>query len=134
MTRRPAIRGKGEAGSVVVELAVTLSAMLLLIFGAIQFALVFWNWHTMLLAVEEAGRYAMLYNSTTFPNGPPDCADTLANCAVAWADENWGSLYTITSSSGTDADGNPTLTFKATYTFDFIASFSLSRAIEVPAI
>ena len=52
-------------------MAVTLSALLFLILGAIQFGIVFWNWNSMLLAVEEAGRYAMLYNPTNFPNGPP---------------------------------------------------------------
>jgi hypothetical protein len=29
----------------------------------------------------------------------------------AWADESWGNDFTISSGSGTDADGNPTLTF-----------------------
>ena len=52
-------------------MAVTLSALLFLILGAIQFGIVFWNWNSMLLAVEEADRYAMLYNPTNFPNGPP---------------------------------------------------------------
>jgi TadE-like protein len=132
--RRPTIRRHGEEGSVAVEMAITLSALLLLIFGAVQFALVFWNWNTMLLGVEEAGRYAMLYNATTFPSGPPGCADTLAVCAADWGNQNSGNLYNITSATGKDADGNPTLTFTATYTFDFINSFSLSRSIQVPAI
>jgi hypothetical protein len=134
MIKRPIIRRRAEEGAVAVELAVTLSALLFLILGAVQFGIVFWNWNSMLLAVEEAGRYAMLYNSTTFPGGPPGCAQTLAQCAVTWANQNLGSEYTITSSTGTDATGNPTLTFKATYTFDLITNFSLSRAIEVPVI
>jgi hypothetical protein len=45
-----------------------------------------------------------------------------------------GGPYSITAKSGTDANNNPTLTFTATYTFNFLTSFTLSRAIEVPAI
>ena len=134
MIGKPAIGRRGEEGSVAVELAVTVSALMFLIIGAIQFALVFWNWNTMLLAVEEAGRYAMLYNTTNFPGHPPGCADTLANCAVSWANQNWGNNFTISSSTGTDASGNPTLTFTATYTFQFLTSITLTRAIQVPAI
>jgi hypothetical protein len=64
-------KGRGEEGAVAVEFAMTLWALLFLILGAIQAGLVFWNWNSMLLAVEEAGRYAMLYNPTNFPGGPP---------------------------------------------------------------
>jgi Flp pilus assembly protein TadG len=39
MTRRPLIRRRREAGSVAVEMAVTLSALLLLIVGAVEFSL-----------------------------------------------------------------------------------------------
>jgi Flp pilus assembly protein TadG len=136
----------GEEGAVAVEMAVILSALIFLIFGVVQFALVFWNWNTMLLAVEEAGRYAMLYNPTNYPSGPPAAAcptpvtncdgitnAVVANCAVAWANQNYGNLYTLTCASGTAADGKtPTLTFTATYTFTFLTSFSLSRGILVP--
>jgi hypothetical protein len=131
MIRRPAIRRR-ESGSVAVELAVTLSALLFLILGAIQFSIVFWNWNSMLLAVEEAGRYVMLYNSTNFPNGPPGCADTLANCAVSWANQNLGGNFTVTCPS--PCPNGTTMTFEATYTFNLITSFSLSRAIQVPLL
>jgi hypothetical protein len=80
MIRRPANHRSAEAGSVAVEFALILGPLLFLIVGATQFGLVFWNWNSMLLAVEEAGRYAMLYNA--YPNSPPGCTDatpTLAN-------------------------------------------------------
>jgi Flp pilus assembly protein TadG len=134
MIERPTIRRRGEDGSVAVEFAVTVSALMFLIIGAIQFALVFWNWNTMLLAVEEAGRYAMLYNATNFPGHPPGCADTIANCAANWAKNNLGSGFEITPSTGTDASGNPTLTFTATYSFEFLTTITLTRAIQVPVI
>src|SRR5215472_6173408 len=53
MTRRTAFR-RSQGGSVAVEMAITLSAALFLILGVGQFGLVFWNWNSMLLAVEEA--------------------------------------------------------------------------------
>ena len=132
MIRRPTIRRRGEAGSVAVEMAVTLSALLFLILGAIQFGIVFWNWNSMLLAVEEAGRYAMLYNPTNFPGGPPGCADTLANCATTWANQNLGGNFTVTCPA--PCPNGQTMTFKATYTFNFITSIDLSRAIQVPLL
>jgi Flp pilus assembly protein TadG len=135
--------GRGEEGAVAVEMALTLQAFLFLLLGTMQAGLVFWNWNTMLLAVEEAGRYAMLYNPNTLqkmgvalaqvcPNGVTTV--TLGNCAVAWANQNLGSNFAITSSNGTDSNGNTTWTFTATYTFNFLTSFTLSRAIQVSAV
>jgi hypothetical protein len=86
----------------------------------------------MLLAVEEAGRYAMLYNPTNFPGGPPGCAGTLANCAITWANQNLGDNFTITCPA--PCPNGQTMTFEATYTFNFITSFSLTRAIQVPLL
>jgi Flp pilus assembly protein TadG len=146
MIRRPLIRRRAEAGSVAVEFALILPALLFAILGAIQFGIVFWNWNSMLLAVEEAGRYAMLYNSTNLQNANLTIAQvcpsgvttvSLANCAIAWANQNLGSPYSVTCSDGCDAGGNATgstMTFKAAYTFNFITSFSLSRAIQVPLL
>jgi hypothetical protein len=39
-----------------------MSVLLLLIVGSVEFGRAFWTYNTMLLAVEEAGRYAMTYN------------------------------------------------------------------------
>ena len=136
MGKRSLWRG-AEEGATAVEAAVTMSALLFMLLGSIQFALVFWNWNTMLLAVEEAGRYAMLFHN--YPNGPPSphctvASPTLATCAVDWANsQNWGNLFTVTCSSGC-AVNSTTMTFTATYTFNFITSISLSRGIQVPVI
>jgi Flp pilus assembly protein TadG len=134
MIRRPASRRCGEAGSVAVEFAVILSPLVFLILGAIQFGFVFWNWNSMLLAVEEAGRYAMLYNA--YPSNPPGCTNaspSLANCAVDWANKNLGGNFNVSCSSGCTAPYT-TITFTATYTLSFFSSFTLSRAIQVPVI
>jgi Flp pilus assembly protein TadG len=144
MIRKPTL-WRSESGATVVEMAVTMSVLLFLILGAVQFGLFFWHWNMMLLAAEEAGRYAMLYNPQTFidlqsanlnlgqfcPGG-----GTLPQCAAAWAAKNWGNIYTITPTTTTVAgDPNTTYyTFTATYNFNFLYSFSMSRAIQVPVI
>ena len=137
MSRKRCSLRRAENGAVGVEAAVTMMAMIFLILGSVQFGLVFWNWNTMLLAVEEAGRYAMLYNPTNYPSGPPgsSCSvgsPTLANCAAAWANQNWGNNFTVTC---TNPSGSPpTMTCTATFTFNFMNSISLSRGIQVPVI
>ena len=144
MTRKHSSLCRSEDGEVAVEGAVTMLALVFLILGSVQFGLVFWNWNTMMLAVEEAGRYAMLYNPTNFPSGPPSAScsvatPTIANCAVAWANQNWGNNFTVTSNT---ADPKclppqapaPGITFTATYSFNFINSISLSRGICVPLL
>ena len=53
-----------EEGAMAAEEALILPVLFLMIFGIIEFGTVFWQWNTMLLAVEQAGRYAMVNNQT----------------------------------------------------------------------
>ena len=62
-------RGADE-GATAVEAALVIVVFALLIFGLIQFAEIFWTWNTMMLALGEGGRYAMVYNPTNFPSEP----------------------------------------------------------------
>jgi Flp pilus assembly protein TadG len=78
-TRRHTLRSGWDEGAVAVEAAITLFALLLLIFGIIEYGTAFWQWNTMALAVEQAGRYVMVYHD--YPNNPPGCVGTLAFCA-----------------------------------------------------
>lgn len=63
MTSFPKFR-RCEGGATAVEMAVVLMAAILLILGMIEFSIAYWNMHTLLLAVEEVGRWAMVNNST----------------------------------------------------------------------
>src|SRR5262249_40176971 len=63
-----------DEGAAAVEAAITLSVTLTLIFGVIGFGYALWQWSTMMLAVEEAGRYVMI----NYGASPP--CDT--SCAV----------------------------------------------------
>jgi hypothetical protein len=131
--RKAFARGGAEDGSVAVEAAITLSALLILLVGSVQFGLTYFAWNTMLLAAEEAGRYAMLYNPTNFPSGPPGCADTLANCAVDWANKNFGNIFPVTPDIA-DPNCPSGMSFTATYTFNIVTPISLTRYVCVPLI
>jgi Flp pilus assembly protein TadG len=121
--------GRSGQGATAVETAIIITALMPLIFGMVQFAQIFWTWNTMLLGIEEAGRYAMVYNPTNFPNfpsGAPACGAnpaTLSNCAVAQANTVLAAYpspnVTVSCSAGCEA-GGATMTFQGTFTFNFI--------------
>jgi Flp pilus assembly protein TadG len=140
MTRKRSSLCRAEDGEVAVEGAVTMLVLMALIVGSVQFGLAFWNWNTMLLAVEEAGRYAMLYNSNN-PASSQVCAapQTLATCAQAWGNQNWGNIFTNAGQPGvsctTSPGAPPTMTCTAYYNVNiYITSITLSRGIQVPLI
>jgi Flp pilus assembly protein TadG len=132
MIRHKSTRRGRDEGSVAVEAATTLSVLLFLIFGGVQFGLAYFAWNTMLLAAEEAGRYAMLYHD--YPTNPPGCADTLPNCAVAWANQNFGNVFHVTPGTDAACHAGTGMTFTATYTFNIVTPISLTRYVCVPVI
>ena len=115
-------------------MSITISALLILLLGAIQFGLVYFAWNTMLLAAEEAGRYATLYNPVNYPGGPPGCADTLGNCAVAWAYQNFGNVFPVTPGADPSCWSSTGTTFTATYTFNIITPITLTRYVCIPPL
>jgi len=140
---------RSEEGAVAVEAAIAISGFLILIFGMIEFAQVFWTWNTMMLAIEEGGRYAMVYNAATYPNGPPaaSCSAspaTLANCAVAKANAVLAAYpspsVTVSCTVGCGTSPPPTtMTLQGTFTFNLIPSgllaygpITLTRTATVP--
>ena len=54
--------GPAEDGAAAAEAALIITVLLLLVAGSIEFAQALWTNNTMLLAVEEAGRYAMVHS------------------------------------------------------------------------
>jgi len=140
---RPLRRGK-EEGSAAIEAAIVLPVLLLAVIGSVEFGRGLWTYHTMLLAVEEAGRYAMVYGASpsllTSASCPNVATVSLANCAVAKANaylaDYGGTGVNVTSSAATS-----TLTIQATYTFNFIdpillpfGPITLSNQVTVPTI
>ena len=146
-------RHRAEEGSVAVEAGITISVLLLLIVGSVEFGQAFWTYNTMLLAVEEAGRYAMIHNRgpvvtcsaqsqasqcPTFSNTP------LANCSAAWAQQILSAYQapSIGVSVNEDTASFPaTMTICASYSFDFLAPqllpygpLDLTSQVTVPLI
>jgi Flp pilus assembly protein TadG len=73
--RRKNPRRGSDEGATAVEAALIISVLILLIFGILEFGVVLWNWNTMVLAVEDAGRYVMVHTCLT-------CAPCDTNCAM----------------------------------------------------
>jgi Flp pilus assembly protein TadG len=69
-----------DEGATAVEAALVISVLIFLTFGIIEFGMALWAWNTMGLAVQDAGRYAMINNG--YPTNPPGCTGTLASCTV----------------------------------------------------
>ena len=50
-----------DEGAAAVEGAITIAILIAMIFGVIEFGRAAWQWNTVMLAVQEAGRYVMIH-------------------------------------------------------------------------
>ena len=153
MNDRALARRGAEEGTAAVEAGVTMSVLLLLIVGSVEFGRAFWSYNTMLLAVEEAGRYAMVHN-----HGPgetcsaqsqvldcPTLSNTpLANCSAERVQQVMSAYQapSVGVSVREDATASlATITICASYSFDFVAPellpygpLNLTSRVTVPLI
>jgi len=60
MTSRTKKQGWDE-GAAAVEGAITIAILIAIVFGVIAFGRAVWQWNTVMLAVQEAGRYVMIH-------------------------------------------------------------------------
>ena len=146
-------RHVGEEGAAAVEAGLIMSVLLLLVVGSVEFGRAFWTYNTMLLAVEEAGRYAMTYNhglaltcsGQSQASYCPTLSNTpLANCAALRAQQVLSAYQApnIGVSVIEDTTSSPTtITVCASYSFDFIAPqllpygpLNLTSRVTVPLI
>jgi len=146
-------RGSAEAGTTTVEAGVTISFLLLLIFGAVEFGQTFFTYNTMLLSVEQAGRYAMVNNQglpdtcgaqSQAPGCPTVTNTPLANCSAARAQQVLSAYQApnIGVSVRENTTVSPaTMTICASYSFDFLTPrllpygpINLTRQVTVPLI
>jgi len=131
MTRKKSKRG--EEGAVAVEAAIILSSLVILIFGIIEFGAAFWQWNTMLYAVEQAGRYVMVNNTTCNTAG---CAETqmqtILTSATVCTTPTAGQI--CVSATPSLAATPPTMTLTAAYNFDLVPlwGFTMQRQATVP--
>jgi Flp pilus assembly protein TadG len=140
-------------GSVAVEAGLVLPVLLLLVVGTFELGRIFWTHNTMLLAVEEAGRYAMTYRHGSAvtcaaqqqtENCPSPSDTALANCSAARAQQILFAYQNpeIRVSASEDTTTSPSsITVCASYSFEFIAPrllpygpLNLTSRVTVPLI
>lgn len=121
-----------EDGVAAAEAALLITVLLLLVTGSIEFAQALWINNTMLLASEEAGRYAMVHNHAVpatcaaqrqAPHCPALSATPIANCAAGEAEQALSAYQApnIGVSVSEDTTSTPaTITICASYSFDFL--------------
>ena len=146
-------RFRTEQGSAAVEASITISVLLLLIVGSIEFGRAVWTYDSMLLAVEEAGRYAMVYHQgppvtcgaqTQAPRCPTLSNTPLANCSATRAQQVLSAYLAsdVDVSVTEDTTSSPaTITVCTSHSIDFIAPqllpygpLNLTRQLTVPLI
>lgn len=153
MNSRRRSRQAAEAGAAAVEAALIMSVLLLAVVGGGETARALWTYDTMLMAVEQAGRYAMMYNhrppaicmTQTQASQCPALSNTpLANCSAWYAQQILAAYRTaaVAVSVSVDTTTSPgTITICASHSFDFIAPQLLSygpldliSSVTVPVI
>jgi Flp pilus assembly protein TadG len=145
-------RCPNDQGSAAVEASIILSALLLLIVGSIEFGRALWTGNTMQLAIQEAGRFAMISNApptscgaqSQTPSCPAPSNTPLANCVAALAQQVLSSyqVENIEISVREDQTSTPaTITVCARHTFGFaapsllpIGPFNLKSQVTVPLV
>ena len=153
MNGRKRCRRAAEAGSAAVEAAFIMSALLLAVVGSMEFARALWIYNTMLVAVEQAGRYAMAYYhrpsaicmAQTQASQCPALSDTpLTNCSAGYAQQVLSAYQAPpigVSVAIDETTSPPTVTICASRSFDFIAPgllpygpLELTSSVTVPII
>jgi Flp pilus assembly protein TadG len=121
MTRRKNTRPGWDQGAAAIEAALVLPVLFLFVLGIIEFGMAVWQWNTMLLAVEQAGRYVMVNNSTC----DVSCAETqmqavLSSAAVCTTPTSGQICVSASTTAGTPS----TMTLSAAYSFNLLSLFT----------
>ena len=146
-------RYPNDQGSAAVEASIILSALLLLIVGSIEFGRALWTGNTMQLAIQGAGRFAMISNDapptscgaqSQTPSCPAPSNTPLANCAAALAQQVLSSyqVVNIEISVSEDETSTPaTMTICAGHSLGFAAPgllpygpLNLKSQVTVPLV
>jgi Flp pilus assembly protein TadG len=130
-----------ETGATATEMALVLVVFIVLIVGMIEFAVAYMTLHTMRLALEEAGRYVMVYHANiTAPQAASAICTVLTGSSSGCSTPPAGQSCSTTAGqfcvNATQSNANNTMTLSATYGFDFIgitgSSLPLGGQVTVP--
>jgi Flp pilus assembly protein TadG len=121
-------RRRWDEGAAAIEAALVLPVLFLAVLGIVEFGMAVWQWNTMLLAVEQAGRYVMVNNSTC----DVACAETqmqsvLSSAAVCTTPTSGQICVSATCSNPTTCTpttASTTMTLSAAYSFNLLSLFT----------
>jgi Flp pilus assembly protein TadG len=126
------LSGPGRRGAAAVELALVLPLLGLLLLGAMDFARMFYHYSI----VTNAARNGALYASD--PLAAAESPYTSIQDAALADATDVSPAPTVSSTSGTDADGNPYTDVTVTYTFSTLINYpgipnpvNLGRTVRV---
>lgn len=115
-----------------VEAAITFSALMMLLFGIVQFGFALWQANTMMLAVQQAARYAMVNNESITPALAETQMQAVLTSASVCTTPTAGQICV----NATRNVGPPkTMTLTAAYDFNlvaFVAPFTMTSQATVP--
>src|SRR6201993_832803 len=110
LTRQNNSRCRWDEGVAAVAAAFILPILFFAILGIVEFGTAFWQWNTLLLAVEQAGRYVMVNNTTC----DVSCAETQMQAILSTATVcTTPTAGQICVSASTTAGTPPTMTLTA---------------------
>jgi Flp pilus assembly protein TadG len=114
-------RRRWDEGAAAIEAGLVLPLLFLAVLGIVEFGMAIWQWNTMLLAVEQAGRYVMINNSTCNAS----CAETQMQAVLSSASVcTTPTSGQICVSASTTAGTPSTMTLSAAYNFNLLSLFT----------
>jgi Flp pilus assembly protein TadG len=72
-----------DEGAAAVEGAIVIAILIAMIFGVIEFGRAVWQWNTVMLAVQEAGRYVMIHKPCSASCAEGQMQDVLGGAGQA---------------------------------------------------
>ena len=127
-------RHRQDEGTAAVEAALIAPVMFLSLLATVEFGTALWQWNTMLLAVEQAGRYVMVNNSSCDTTCAQSQMQAILPAASVCTTPTTGQIcVSASTSTGTPA----TMTLTAAYNFNLLAlfgSFTITSQGSVPLI
>jgi Flp pilus assembly protein TadG len=127
-------RHRRDEGTAAVEAALIAPVLFLALLAIVEFGTAFWQWNTMLLAVEQAGRYVMVNNASCDTTCAQSQMQAILPAASVCTTPTTGQIcVSASTSTGTPA----TMTLTAAYNFNLLAlfgSFTITSQGSVPLI
>jgi Flp pilus assembly protein TadG len=120
LTREKNPKCRWDEGATAIEAAFILPILFFTILGIVEFGTAFWQWNTMLLTVEQAGRYVMVNNATCDVSCAETQMQTILSSAAVCTTPSAGQICV---SASTTAGAPPTMTLTAAYAFNLLSLF-----------